>query len=228
MLIQDRLKSFVLRRGRITSNQKRALKELWIKFNIDSKKDLEPSWIKEPSALDIGFGAGETTIHLAKTNPEMSVLGAEVYLSGIGSLLSRADEDSLDNISILNEDIVPFLEEKVPDDCFDLILMFYPDPWPKRKHHKRRLLQKSFIDLLNKKLKPGGVFYFKTDWDHYFQETQKLLFENNDWKVLENKELESYLIDLPQTSFERKALASGRKLNELILEKIISITEVSL
>jgi tRNA (guanine-N7-)-methyltransferase len=221
MLIQDRLKSFVLRRGRITSNQKRALKELWIKFNIDSKKDLEPSWIKEPSALDIGFGAGETTIHLAKTNPEMSVLGAEVYLSGIGSLLSRADEDSLDNISILNEDIVPFLEEKVPDDCFDLILMFYPDPWPKRKHHKRRLLQKSFIDLLNKKLKAGGVFYFKTDWDHYFQETQKLLFENNDWKVLENNELESYLIDLPQTSFERKALASGRKLNELILEKII-------
>lgn len=221
MLIQDRLKSFVLRRGRITSNQKRALKELWIKFNIDSKKDLEPSWVKEPSALDIGFGAGETTIHLAKTNPEMSVLGAEVYLSGIGSLLSRADEESLDNISILNEDIVPFLEEKVPDDCFDLILMFYPDPWPKRKHHKRRLLQKSFIDLLNKKLKAGGVFYFKTDWDHYFQETQKLLFENNDWKVLENNELESYLIDLPQTSFERKALASGRKLNELILEKII-------
>ena len=221
MLIQDRLKSFVLRRGRITSNQKRALKELWIKFNIDSKKDLEPSWVKEPSALDIGFGAGETTIHLAKTNPDMSVLGAEVYLSGIGSLLSRADEESLDNISILNEDIVPFLEEKVPDDCFDLILMFYPDPWPKRKHHKRRLLQKSFIDLLNKKLKAGGVFYFKTDWDHYFQETQKLLFENNDWKVLENNELESYLIDLPQTSFERKALASGRKLNELILEKII-------
>jgi tRNA (guanine-N7-)-methyltransferase len=221
MLIQDRLKSFVLRRGRITSNQKRALKELWIKFNIDSKKDLEPSWIKEPSALDIGFGAGETTIHLAKTNPEMLVLGAEVYLSGIGSLLSRAYEESLDNISILNEDIVPFLEEKVPDDCFDLILMFYPDPWPKRKHHKRRLLQKSFIDLLNKKLKAGGVFYFKTDWDHYFQETQKLLFENNDWKVLENNELESYLIDLPQTSFERKALASGRKLNELILEKII-------
>lgn len=221
MLIQDRLKSFVLRRGRITSNQKRALKELWIKFNIDSKKDLEPSWVKEPSALDIGFGAGETTIHLAKTNPEMSVLGAEVYLSGIGSLLSRTAEESLDNISILNEDIVPFLEEKVPDDCFNLILMFYPDPWPKRKHHKRRLLQKSFIDLLNKKLKAGGVFYFKTDWDHYFQETQKLLFENNDWKVLENKELESYLIDLPQTSFERKALASGRKLNELILEKII-------
>ena len=83
MLIQNRLKSFVLRRGRITSNQKRALKELWIKFNIDSKKDLEPSWVEEPSALDIGFGAGETTIHLAKTNPEMSVLGAEVYYRGV-------------------------------------------------------------------------------------------------------------------------------------------------
>jgi tRNA (guanine-N7-)-methyltransferase len=151
----------------------------------------------------------------------MSVLGAEVYLSGIGSLLSKADEESLNNISILNEDVVPFLEERVPDDCFNLILMFYPDPWPKRKHHKRRLLQKDFIDLLNKKLKVGSVFYFKSDWEHYFQEASKLLFNNNDWRVIEKRELENYLADLPQTSFERKALASGRKLNELILEKII-------
>ncbi len=221
MLIQDRLKSFVLRKGRITSNQKRAINELWGRFVIDGRRDLESSWAEKPSALDIGFGAGETTIHLAKTKPEMSVLGAEVYLSGIGSLLSKADEESLNNISILNEDIVPFLEERVPDDCFNLILMFYPDPWPKRKHHKRRLLQKDFIDLLNKKLKVGSVFYFKSDWEHYFQEASKLLFNNNDWRVIEKRELENYLVDLPQTSFERKALASGRKLNELILEKII-------
>lgn len=221
MLIQDRLKSFVLRKGRITSNQKRAINELWGKFVIDGSRDLESSWAEKPSALDIGFGAGETTIHLAKTKPEMSVLGAEVYLSGIGSLLSKADEESLNNISILNEDVVPFLKERVPDDCFNLILMFYPDPWPKRKHHKRRLLQKDFIDLLNKKLKVGSVFYFKSDWEHYFQEASKLLFNNNNWRVIEKRELENYLVDLPQTSFERKALASGRKLNELILEKII-------
>ena len=221
MLIQDRLKSFVLRKGRITSNQKRAINELWGKFVIDGSRDLESSWAEKPSALDIGFGAGETTIHLAKTKPEMSVLGAEVYLSGIGSLLSKADEESLNNISILNEDVVPFLEERVPDDCFNLILMFYPDPWPKRKHHKRRLLQKDFIDLLNKKLKVGSVFYFKSDWEHYFQEASKLLFNNNNWRAIEKRELENYLVDLPQTSFERKALASGRKLNELILEKII-------
>jgi len=221
MLIQDRLKSFVLRKGRITSNQKRAINELWGRFVIDGRRDLESSWAEKPSALDIGFGAGETTIHLAKTKPEMSVLGAEVYLSGIGSLLSKADEESLNNISILNEDVVPFLEERVPDDCFNLILMFYPDPWPKRKHHKRRLLQKDFIDLLNKKLKVGSVFYFKSDWEHYFQEASKLLFNNNNWRVIEKRELENYLVDLPQTSFERKALASGRKLNELILEKII-------
>ena len=221
MLIQDRLKSFVLRKGRITSNQKRAINELWGRFVIDGSRDLESSWAEKPSALDIGFGAGETTIHLAKTKPEMSVLGAEVYLSGIGSLLSKADEESLNNISILNEDVVPFLEERVPDDCFNFILMFYPDPWPKRKHHKRRLLQKDFIDLLNKKLKVGSVFYFKSDWEHYFQEASKLLFNNNNWRVIEKRELENYLVDLPQTSFERKALASGRKLNELILEKII-------
>ena len=221
MQSQDRLKSFVLRKGRITSNQQRAIDRLWDKYIVDGTEELKNILPNTHPILDIGFGSGETTAYISKQKPETFVLGAEVYLSGIGSLLSKASEDSLENIRILNSDIAPFLEEKVSDNFFELILMFYPDPWPKRKHHKRRLLQKSFIDLLNKKLKAGGVFYFKTDWDHYFQETQKLLFENNDWKVLENKELESYLIDLPQTSFERKALASGRKLNELILEKII-------
>ena len=147
MPLQDRLKSFVLRRGRLTSNQSRALSEHWDKYILDNEEKLSNIWTQEPSILDIGFGSGETTAYLAKTNPKMLILGAEVYLSGIGSLLSKANVESLNNIKILNSDIVPFLEDKVADNCFDLILMFYPDPWPKRKHHKRRLLQKDFIDL---------------------------------------------------------------------------------
>lgn len=220
MPTEGRLRSFVLRKGRVTSNQKRALVELKDKFILNKNIDLEMSWSKFPSALDIGFGAGETTIHLAKSNPQMSVLGAEVYLSGVGSLLSQAEEEDLDNIRILHGDIVPFLEDKVPDDCFDLILMFYPDPWPKRKHHKRRLLQKDFISLLNKKLKRDSIFYFKTDWTHYFQEVRRLFEDNKDWKVIEKQELDDYLIDLPKTSFEQKALNSGEELNELALRKV--------
>tara|TARA_B100001769_G_scaffold238459_1_gene204334 strand:- start:307 stop:972 length:666 start_codon:yes stop_codon:yes gene_type:complete len=220
MLIQDRLKSFVLRRGRITSNQKRALTDLWDQFVINSEEGLNKSWVDQPSALDIGFGAGETTACMARRNPEMLVLGAEVYLAGIGSLLNKADTESLENIKILNADIAPFLEEKVANNCFDLILMFYPDPWPKRKHHKRRLFQKDFVNLVNKKLKPNGIFYFKTDWSHYFDHAKKLLLHNPAWKVLEKKDLEEYLQNLPQTSFEKKALTAQRELNELILKKI--------
>lgn len=219
MPLQDRLKSFVLRRGRLTSNQSRALSEHWDKYILDNEEKLSNIWTQEPSILDIGFGSGETTAYLAKTNPKMLILGAEVYLSGIGSLLSKANVESLNNIKILNSDIVPFLEDKVADNCFDLILMFYPDPWPKRKHHKRRLLQKDFIDLVNKKLKQNGIFYFKTDWIHYFDETTKLINNDLNWRVLHKENLDEYLVNLPKTSFEKKALQAKRKLNELILQK---------
>ena len=219
MSLQDRLKSFVLRRGRLTSNQSRALSEHWDKYILDNNEKLSNIWTQEPSILDIGFGSGETTVYLAKTKPKMLILGAEVYLSGIGSLLSKANEESLNNIKILNSDIVPFLENKVSDNCFDLILMFYPDPWPKRRHHKRRLLQKDFIDLINKKLKQNGTFYFKTDWIHYFNETKKLLINNPNWRILQKENLEEYLVNLPRTSFENKALQAKRKLNDLILQK---------
>ena len=99
MLIKEPLKSYVLRKGRITSNQRRAIEDLWDEFVLDSNKDLSDSYAKEAIALDIGFGAGETTSHLAKAKPEMTILGAEVYLSGIGSLLSKISEDRLENIT---------------------------------------------------------------------------------------------------------------------------------
>jgi len=220
VLIKEPLKSYVLRKGRITSNQRRAIEDLWDEFVLDSNKDLSDSYAKEAIALDIGFGAGETTSHLAKAKPEMTILGAEVYLSGIGSLLSKISEDRLENIKILNSDIVPFLENNVQECSFDLVLMFYPDPWPKRKHHKRRLLQKNFLELLHRKIKKGGIFYFKTDWDHYFQEVNKIFLDEDKWQVIKKSDLEAYLIALPETSFELKALASDRKLNELILKRI--------
>ena len=172
------------------------------------------------SVLDIGFGAGETTTYLAKNMPNSSILGAEVYLSGIGSTLSRSNEEKLTNIKILNSDIVPFLEEKISDCSFDLVLMFYPDPWPKRKHHKRRLFQEGFINLIQRKLRKDGIFYFKTDWNHYYEEAKKLPFEKKKWKVLDEGQLDILLQELPETSFEKKALKAKRDLNKIILQKI--------
>ena len=216
---KERLKSFVLRKGRVTSNQKRAIQDLWDEFVIFESSDLQKSWVQEKLALDIGFGAGETTAYLSRAKPNMSIIGAEVYLSGIGSLLSKIRNENLQNIKILNSDVVAFLEN---NDAyfFDLVLMFYPDPWPKRKHHKRRLFKDDFLQLLNKKVKKEGIFYFKTDWQHYFDEVMKIELDSKTWKVIKKKELEDYLIKLPQTSFELKAMESKREVFELILKKI--------
>ena len=216
---KERLKSFVLRKGRVTSNQKRAIQDLWDEFVIFESSDLQKSWVQEKLALDIGFGAGETTAYLSRAKPNMSIIGAEVYLSGIGSLLSKIRDENLQNIKILNSDVVAFLEN---NDAyfFDLVLMFYPDPWPKRKHHKRRLFKDDFLQLLNKKVKKEGIFYFKTDWQHYFDEVMKIELDSKTWQVIKKKELEDYLIKLPQTSFEQKAIESKREVFELILKKI--------
>ena len=216
---KERLKSFVLRKGRVTSNQKRAIQDLWDEFVIFESSDLQKSWVQEKLALDIGFGAGETTAYLSRAKPNMSIIGAEVYLSGIGSLLSKIRDENLQNIKILNSDVVAFLEN---NDAyfFDLVLMFYPDPWPKRKHHKRRLFKDDFLKLLNKKVKKEGIFYFKTDWQHYFDEVMKIELDSKTWQVIKKKELEDYLIKLPQTSFELKAMESKREVFELILKKI--------
>ena len=220
MLTEERQKSFVLRRGRITSNQKNALDTLWDRYVLKEGEYVDSFLSNKHSVLDIGFGAGETTTYLAKNMPNSSILGAEVYLSGIGSTLSRSNEEKLTNIKILNSDIVPFLEEKISDCSFDLVLMFYPDPWPKRKHHKRRLFQEGFINLIQRKLRKDGLFYFKTDWNHYYEEAKKLPFEKKKWKVLDEGQLDILLQELPETSFEKKALKAKRDLNKIILQKI--------
>ena len=220
MLTEERQKSFVLRRGRITSNQKNALDTLWDRYVLKEDEYVDSFLSDKHSVLDIGFGAGETTTYLAKNMPNSSILGAEVYLSGIGSTLSRSNEEKLTNIKILNSDIVPFLEEKISDCSFDLVLMFYPDPWPKRKHHKRRLFQEGFINLIQRKLRKDGLFYFKTDWNHYYEEAKKLPFEKKKWKVLDEGQLDILLQELPETSFEKKALKAKRDLNKIILQKV--------
>ena len=213
-------KSFVTRQGRITSNQRNALDSLWNQYIVSEVSDIKEFISGKYTLLDIGFGAGETLISLAESRKDFMVLGAEVYLSGIGSVLSKADNLKLKNIRIVNEDAEDLLRQKIPDHSIDVVLMFYPDPWPKRKHHKRRLIKKEFIKLLNSKLKTGGIFYFKTDWKDYFNEVSCLFKEDSDWKELSLQELGEHLINMPSTSFEKKAIKAKRLLNTKIVEKV--------
>ena len=212
-------KSFVTRQGRITANQKKALTSFWNKYVISEFSEIQEFIQCNSSLLDIGFGAGETLVSIAQNKLDISLLGAEVYQSGIGTVLSKADELNLENIKIVNEDAEDLLQNKIPDNSFDAIIMFYPDPWPKRRHHKRRLIKKEFVGLLNKKLKPNGIFYFKTDWKDYFDKVN-LLFEGTSWEDLNLKDLEEHLRDIPPTSFEKKAIQANRSLNTKIVKKV--------
>ena len=219
MTFNSKPKSFVTRQGRITANQKKALDSFWNQYVISELSEIQEYIRGNYSLLDIGFGAGETLVSIAQKKLDISLLGAEVYLSGIGTVLSKADRFNLENIKIVNEDAEDLLQNKIPDNSFDAIIMFYPDPWPKRKHHKRRLIKKEFIDLLNKKLKPNGIFYFKTDWKDYFDKVN-LLFEDTNWEDLNLIDLEEHLRDIPPTSFEKKAIQANRSLNTKIVKKI--------
>ena len=219
MAFNSKPKSFVTRQGRITANQKKALDSFWNQYVISELSEIQEYIRGNYSLLDIGFGAGETLVSIAQKKLDISLLGAEVYLSGIGTVLSKADRFNLENIKIVNEDAEDLLQNKIPDNSFDAIIMFYPDPWPKRKHHKRRLIKKEFIDLLNKKLKPNGIFYFKTDWKDYFDKVN-LLFEDQNWEDLNLIDLEEHLRDIPPTSFEKKAIQANRSLNTKIVKKV--------
>ena len=205
MTFNSKPKSFVTRQGRITANQKKALDSFWNQYVISELSEIQEFIRGNYSLLDIGFGAGETLVSVAQKKSDISLLGAEVYQSGIGTVLSKAERLNLENIKIVNEDVEDLLQNKIPDNSFDAIIMFYPDPWPKRKHHKRRLIKKEFIDLLNKKLKPNGIFYFKTDWKDYFDKVN-LLFEDPNWEDLNLIDLADHLRDIPPTSFEKKAI----------------------
>src|SRR5580692_6034605 len=155
-----RIRSFVLRAGRTTPAQERALGELWPTYGIDLEApplDLKAVFGREsPRCVEIGFGAGEVIGALAETNPHIDYLGIEVHRAGVGRLLLRAQQGALTNLRLICSDAVDVLRDHVADGAFDEMLVFFPDPWHKKRHHKRRLIDASFTDLAAHKLRDDG------------------------------------------------------------------------
>jgi tRNA (guanine-N7-)-methyltransferase len=168
-----RIRSFVLRAGRTTAAQERALVELWPAYGIESsgRLDLEAIFGRPaPRSLEIGFGAGEVIGHLAETHPDRDYLGIEVHRSGVGRLLLRAEQGGLRNLRLICDDAVDVLRERIADDSFDEVLVFFPDPWHKKRHHKRRLIDAPFATLLTAKLRLHGTLRLATDWQGYAEQ----------------------------------------------------------
>jgi tRNA (guanine-N7-)-methyltransferase len=165
------IRSFVLRTGRMTGAQTRALQELWPRYGIDpatNPLDLDAVYGRAaPRVLEIGFGNGDTLLALAAGQPEKDFLGMEVHPPGVGHLLIEAQTRALANIRVMRHDAVEALARQIADESFDEILIYFPDPWPKKRHHKRRLIQPPFVELLASRLKTGGVLRLATDWEEY-------------------------------------------------------------
>ena len=165
------IRSFVRREGRLTKGQQRALTELWIKFGIDNESSLlnlqKIFGRNEPKVLEIGFGNGASLVQMAATHIDHDYLGIEVHRPGVGALLLMVEEQNLSNVRVICDDAVEVLKHRLEDASLDRVQLFFPDPWHKKRHHKRRIVQPDFVSLIAQKLKPGGLFHLATDWEDY-------------------------------------------------------------
>jgi tRNA (guanine-N7-)-methyltransferase len=162
------IRSFVLRQGRLTTGQARALSQHWHYYGIDyapERLNLNDIFQRSsPKILDIGSGMGETLVRLANLNQGNDYLGIEVHRPGVGCLIRQAVENNLGNIRIINHDVVEVLKYQIPENSLDQVYLFFPDPWPKKRHHKRRLVSPDFLALLVPKLKSNARLFLATDW----------------------------------------------------------------
>jgi len=222
--VRRSVKSFVLRAGRMGTGQARALADLGPRFLIPYSPellDLDAVFGRvAPRILEIGFGMGDSTATIAASQPDTDYLGVEVHTPGVGALLKRIGEGNLGNLRIIQHDAVEVLNRMLADDSLDGIHIFFPDPWPKKKHHKRRLIQPELVALLVRKLKPGGYLHLATDWEDYAWQMLTVLSGE---QSLRNTEQDfaprpSYR---PLTKFERRGLKLGHGVWDLIFRKAV-------
>jgi tRNA (guanine-N7-)-methyltransferase len=173
------IRSFVLRQGRVTGAQRRARETLLPRFGIPyapAPLDLDRAFGRAaPKILEIGFGMGETTSRIAAEHPENDYLGIEVHGPGVGGLLKRVAELGLTNVRIIQHDAAQVIESMIPHASLDGVHVFFPDPWPKKRHHKRRLIQPPFVALLASRMKPGAYLHVATDWEDYAHQILRVL-----------------------------------------------------
>ena len=220
------IRSFVLRQGRMSPAQTRAVDKLGPAFLLpfSSAAPLNAATIfgrDAPLIIEIGFGMGEATAAIARTLADRNFIGIEVHTPGVGALLKLIGENNLDNLRIIQHDAVDVLTNMVPDDSLAGVHIFFPDPWPKKRHHKRRLIQPAFVKLLARKLNSGGYMHLATDWEDYAHHMLEVLAKES---ALENTSAAvNGFAPRPHyrgsSSFERKGLAKGHGVWDLLFIK---------
>ena len=219
------VRSFVLRAGRLTEGQKRALDELWPVYGLaEGGNQLEFEILfgnNHPVIMEIGFGNGDATWQMALAHGEENYLAVEVHRPGVGHLLLKLEDKEISNVRIACEDAVELLRKRIPRNSLAGVRIYFPDPWPKKRHHKRRIIQASFIGLLAEKMQAGGILHMVTDWEQYAEYMLEVMhnsrdFENlaQDGKVCPKPEWR------PATKYEKRGERLGHSVFDLVFRRI--------
>ncbi|MCC5812518.1 MAG: tRNA (guanosine(46)-N7)-methyltransferase TrmB [Ectothiorhodospiraceae bacterium] len=218
------IRSFVRREGRLTEAQRRALDELQARWGVPfSERTLAFAALfgrEAPVVMEIGFGNGESLAEMAAADPERNYLGVEVHRPGVGRLLNLVEQQGLRNVRVICHDAVEVLRGQIPDASLAGVQLYFPDPWPKKRHHKRRIVQPAWVELVADKLKAGGELHMATDWESYAQHMLEVLeacpaFEN----TAGPGNYSPHRGRRPQTKFERRGLRKGHGVWDLIYRK---------
>ena len=219
------IRSFVRREGRMTTAQQRALEELWPRFGLDSGTaplDIPAAFGRAaPVVVEIGFGNGESLLAMAAAETDKNFIGVEVHRPGVGQLLMLLAERGIGNVRLVCDDAKEFLQHRVGEDSLAAVHLFFPDPWPKARHHKRRLVQAEFVQLVRRKLRVGGQFHMATDWQHYAEHMLAVMTEaqgyRNDAGVGHYAARPEHR---PLTKFERRGQRLGHGVWDLVFYRL--------
>ena len=214
-----RVRSFVRRPGRMTPSQARALDELWPVYGVEfDGQPLDFTALFDRDAdvvLEIGYGNGDTLVEMAATNPERNYLGVEVHEPGVGHCMIAAEQRELTNLRLIMHDAIEVLSGQIPDGSLARINLYFPDPWPKKRHHKRRIIQSAFLDLVADKLRPDGELCIATDWANYAEHIDETLADSPRFRLdLTRDHAGDAPIDRPVTKFERRGLSKGHRIRD--------------
>ena len=227
ILKKKHIRSFTLRRGHISQAQKRALEELLPRYQVQYEQSaLNTEAIfgrKAPLVLEIGCGMGETTAAIAKMHPDVNFLGCEVFTAGVGALAKRLDEMQLTNVRIIQHDAVEVVKDMIAPDSLDGVHIYFPDPWRKARHHKRRLVAQPFIHELVSRIRPGGYIHCATDWENYAEQMLEVLsaepllknFYEGFSPVMANP-----ITERPMTKFHARGERLGHGVWDLVYQRV--------
>ena len=219
------IRSFVMRAGRMTEGQQRGVEKGWPLFGLklaDGALDLDQVFGRQaPRTLEIGFGMGHSLLEMAQAAPEQDFIGIEVHRPGVGALLNGVLNAGLQNVRVYDCDAIEVLNQAIPDGSLDRLLLFFPDPWHKKKHNKRRIVQPAFAELVRRKLRIGGVLHMATDWEHYAEQMLEVM---NAAPGYRNQAADGTFIPRPDerpiTKFEKRGERLGHGVWDLKFERV--------